>query len=330
MQEMSLEIKGGSLFYLENRNRVTVLRFEGNTSRIAVPEKIGEKPVTEIYKKAFFNCRHLRFLTLPDTVEEIGSWAFAYCRQLEQVVLPQRRMTLGQDLFIGSDRLKEIRLRLPGGELPPLRGEQGPGKSGCAYARTGSSEGCSSCKGMEIAELLAVAATKMEDHHLFSIEEAGTEDWLKKWDARMLVILREDDSEGFAKQVPTGVEDFGNTDLALFTNTKRKAKIRLVMIRLLHPCGLPEQIRKELEEYLLAHTKGCPTEETWQVMLEEFGDEKPYYELFTRLGCVTEENFDGILQDMKDEHTEMKAWLMKYKEENLGYTDFFDSLSLDF
>lgn len=303
MQEMSLEVKGGRLFYRENGKGITVLRFEGNTSRMTVPEKIADRPVTEIYKKAFFNCRYLRFLTVPDTVDEIGSWAFAHCRQLEKVDLPCRSMTLGKDIFIGSVRLREIQLR-------PL-------------------DACYGGRGMEIAQLLAAAATKMDDPHLFSIEEAGSVDWLKRWDARMLAILQEDDSEGFTKQVPVGVEDFGNTDLALFTNTKRRAKVRLVFVRLLHPYGLPEEIRILLEEYLRAHTKGCPTEETWQVLLEEFGDDKPYFELFTGLGCATEENFDGILQDMGDSHTEIKAWLMKYKEENLMHSNFFDTLSLE-
>lgn len=311
MQEKSLEMRGGKLFYWENRNKITVLGFEGNTVRLSVPAEIEGMPVTEIRKKAFFNCRYLRFLTLPDTVEEIGSWAFAYCRQLERVELPRHRMTLGKDIFIGSGRLREIFLRSCG-EMPSGRGQ-----------------GDEPCEGMEIAELLAVAAVKMEDPYLFSIEEAGTADWLKKWDARMLVILREDDSDGFTRQVPVGVEDFGNTDLELFTNRKRRAKVRLILVRLLHPYGLPEEVRAQLEAYLAAHTKGCPTEETWQVLLEEFGDEKPYFELFTRLGCVTEDNFDGILRDMGDRHTEMKAWLMKYKEENLMHQNFFDSLTLD-
>lgn len=323
MKGKKLEIRGGSLIYEENRGKIMVLGLEGNPVRVHVPARIEEKPVTEIYKKAFFNCRYLRFLTLPDTIEKIDNWAFAHCQQLELVELPWKLMSLGKDLFIGSERLKDIVLRpveLSGqeevAEMPGM-----PEEGGC---------GCIICDGTEVSRLLALAATKMEDPYLFRIEEAGTVEWLKKWDARMLVLMHEDDNEGYDKQVLAGEEDYERTDRVRYRNLKRQAKVRLALLRLLHPCGLPEEAKEELEEYLRTHTKGCDCEETWEVVLNEFGDEKEYYELFAQLGCVTQDNFDGLLQDIGDGHTEMKAYLMRYKEEHLGYQDFFDGLSLDF
>lgn len=363
MQEKKLEIRGGNLIYEENRGKVTILGMEGNLVRLGVPSQIEEKPVTEIYKKAFFNCRYLRFLTLPDTIEKIDNWAFAHCQQLERVELPWKPVSLGKDLFIGSERLKEIVLRpvevsgqeevegtLEHGGAENAAGHRGMpdyggSRSALEYGASrsmpdyGSSHGtpeavsgcgCIICDGTEVSRLLAVAATRMEDPHLFRIEEAGTAEWLKKWDARMLVLMHEDDNEGYDKQVLAGEEDYERTDRVRYRNLKRQAKVRLALLRLLHPCGLPEETREELEDYLRAHTKGCPFEETWEVVLHEFGDDKEYYELFARLGCVTEDNFDGLLQDIGDGHTEMKAYLMRYKEEQLGYKDFFDELSLDF
>ena len=35
------------------------------------------------------------------------------------------------------------------------------------------------------------------------------------------------------------------------------------------------------------------------------------------------------MEDIGEEHAEMKAYFLKYKEEQIGYADFFDSLSLD-
>lgn len=301
MQENRLELEGGSLLWRENRGRVTILGMEGKLLRLRVPEEIEGHPVTEIYKKAFFNCGSLRALFLPDALEEVGSWAFAHCARLEQVRMPWKELRLGQDLFLGSDRLAGIRLERAGEEASDAA----------------------------IAALLAAAATRMDDPHLFSISEAGSAEWLKKWDARMLVILREPDAAGFEKNVLTGEEDYASTDFNRFTSEKRRAKARLAFLRLLHPCGLPEEIRRELEDFLRGHTKGCPAEEAWQVLLLEHAEEPPYYMLFAELGCVTADNFDAILQDMKEEYPEMKAYLMRYKEEKLGYTDFFDSLSLE-
>lgn len=327
MREKKLEIRGGSLVYEENRGNVTILRLEGNLVRLEVPARIEGNPVTQIYKKAFFNCRYLRFLTLPDTIEKIDNWAFAHCQQLERVELPWKLMSLGKDLFIGSERLKEIVLRPV--ETEAQESAYADSKEGILNAASAEC-GCVICDGTEVSRLLAMAATKMEDPHLFCIEEAGTSEWLKKWDARMLVLMHESDNEGYDKQVLAGEEDYEKTDRVRYRNLKRQAKVRLALLRLLHPCGLPEETKRELEDYLRAHTKGCRFEETWEVVLNEFGDDKEYYELFAQLGCVTEENFDGILQDIGDGHTEMKAYLMRYKEAHLGHKDFFDELSLDF
>lgn len=301
MREKSLEVRGGRFQYVENGDGIGIVAFSGNAGRLTVPGVIEEKPVTQVYKKAFFNCRFLRVLTLPETLQKIDSWAFAYCPQLERVELPWKPVELGKDLFIGSERLKEIELVRPGSD-----------------------------EGKQIAPLLAMAATKMEDPHLFSIEEAGSAEWLKKWDARMLVLLRMNDNEGYEKQVLAGEEDYERTDQVRYRNQMRRSKVRLAMMRLLHPCGLPEEIKEELENYLRAHTKGCRHEETWEVIRDEYSEDKACYELFLQLGCVNQDNFDAVLQDIGDEHTEMKAYLMRYKEEKLGYTDFFEGLSLDF
>lgn len=290
-------VRGGSLLWLKNGPRAVVTGVEGSVQSVEIPTEIEGLPVTEIDKKAFFNSRMLTEVVLPDSIESIGNWAFAHCRRLKKVELPGRRMQLGRDLFIGDEGLEEIVLR-------PQQADT--------------------------AAMLAAAATKMGDPYLFSIDDAGSFEWMQRWDARMLVILREPDSTGFEGQIMTGEEDYVATDFGRFVRKKREAKVRLAFLRLLHPDDLAQDIRKELEEYLISHTKGCDSEETWQVLLQEFGGRKVYFELFARLGCVTQENFDDILKDIGEGQPEMKAWFMKYKEESLGYADFFDSLSLDF
>lgn len=315
--ELAFPIDGGKLLYRQTPHSVSVVGVEGRASRVEIPAKIAGRPVTEIGKKAFFDCRYLHFLRLPCTIQRIDSWAFAHCPLLERVELPHKQIALGKDLFIGSDRLREIVLTAP---------EAAESEAVVQEA----AEVPDTVDGEEIAELLAAAAIRMDAPLLFSIKEAGSREWLEKWDARMLVILRADDNEGFDKEVATGEEDYERTDQARYRRLQRMGKVRLALMRLLHPRQLRESVRIELEGYLRAHTKGCRTQEAWEVLYKEYGDRKEYYELFTQLGCVTQENFDGILQDMGEEHTEMKAYLMRYKEEKLGYRDFFDSLSLDF
>ena len=59
------------------------------------------------------------------------------------------------------------------------------------------------------------------------------------------------------------------------------------------------------------------------------GEAWRHYEAFAEYGCVTEKNFDALLADIDDSHMEMKAFFMKYKEETLGYQDFFEGLSFE-
>ncbi|MCI8697245.1 MAG: hypothetical protein HFH99_10790, partial [Lachnospiraceae bacterium] len=51
--------------------------------------------------------------------------------------------------------------------------------------------------------------------------------------------------------------------------------------------------------------------------------------LFAQLGCITEDNFQGILEDMGEDNPEMKAFFLQYAEERRGGAlDFFQSLEL--
>ena len=97
----------------------------------------------------------------------------------------------------------------------------------------------------------------------------------------------------------------------------------------MHDEKLATDNRKLLTEYLLSHTKGEESEETWLVLKEEHGEDMVYLSLFADLGCVSLENISDILTDLGDTNPQMKAYFMRYKEEHLGTVDFFAGLSLD-
>ena len=158
--------------------------------------------------------------------------------------------------------------------------------------------------------------------------EAGTEEWICKWDAKMNAVMDEEDGEGYTKMILCGEEDYGSS-LEEFEKNKRKGKVRLAFLRLMNPIGLAEETERKLKEYLTAHTKGCGSEESWEVLLKEHGHEQEYFQKFADIGGVTEENFDAILSDIPGEYAEMKAFLIRYKSEKMEEQDFFDGLSLD-
>ena len=84
-----------------------------------------------------------------------------------------------------------------------------------------------------------------------------------------------------------------------------------------------------LMEYLGRHTKGTATPEAWDIIIEEHRDDLAYYKIFTEAGCVTQDNFDSLLSDLEDVGAEIKAYILRYKEEHLGQMDAFAAFDLD-
>lgn len=300
-KEYRYQGEGYELKLQEAEDGLQVVSCDGRAASMLVPESVEGLPVTEIAKKAFLSRKHIRELILPPTIKRIEDWAFAYCGQLEQITLPGGAEEIGKAVFVNCDALQKIT---------------------CQKA-LGQQEWSA-----DVAYLLALAVKDLDAYYLLDLKNAGSGEWLSKWDARLLSVMKEDDNEGYLKQVLCGEEDYGSTDLEAFLSGKRKKKVRMSMLRLQHSEGLEKSLRNYLITYLREHTKGCEQEETWQVLLQECGFEKESWELFLELGCADNENIEGILADIGESYPEMKAYFLRYKAEKLGYDDFFAGLEL--
>ena len=270
---------------------------------MVIPDQMEDCPVTCIGKKAFLSNKMLKQITLPDSIMRIDDWAFACCAKLTKIILPYHKLEIGQGTFKECDRLEQI------------IDEQGD--------MTGN-------KTIDVGYLLAATMSRLNAFYLFDFENAGTDNWLAQWDTRMLNLMGLDDADGFSRMLLCGEEDYGSKEnnLEYYMSQQRKGKVRLAMLRLMHDYGLQEAARAYLRNYLLEHMKGQATEETWLVVLEEHGDEREYYRFLTELGCVTTENFQSMMEDMGDNHTEMKAYLMRYHSEQNTKEDVFDAFVL--
>lgn len=302
-----LDLKDGCLFYREENGTIVINSYQGSQVQVEIPETIGECQVTAIGKKAFLGKKELKKVILPKSVNVIEDWAFASCVQLEEVSLKNEAINFGKGVFQGCKSLKEVILLRENTKFSLEEQRQA-------------------------GALLAGAVNILDTPHLFNPPLAGEKEWLAQWDAKMLNFIRKDDHAGFTVVVLCGEEDYGSEEnsLSYFLKQKRKSKVRLAFLRLRNPMGISEETKAELTAYLKEHTKGCETEEAWEVVLQEHGNEKGYYEILMECDCITNDNFDGFLGDLKDNYPEMKAFLMKYKEETLGYGDFFGALSLEF
>lgn len=293
----------GVLSYKTDGEAAEITGYRGKDTEIAVPPLIDGCPVACIGKKAFLSNKMLKEISLPESVVRIDDWAFAYCAKLARVILPYHRMEIGQGIFKECFLLEEI---------VDESADEGEKKT------------------VDTAFLLAAVMSRLDAFYLFDFESAGTPEWMAQWDGRMQTLMEREDTEGFSQMLLCGEEDYGSREnnLDYYTEQRRREKVRLAMLRLMHDYGLKQAVRVKLEQYLLSHIKGCGTEETWRVVLEEYGDDLRYYQFLTQLGGVTRENFQPMMEDMGQSHTEMKAYLMKYHGEQHGTEDAFDAFAL--
>lgn len=307
MKEYEYSEDGCSLKYRIEPEGICVTGWRGQGWMARIPEQIDHLPVTAIDRKAFLSRKKLREIRLPVTLRSIGDWAFAYCNHLERVALPVGCVHIGKALFLDCGHLECVEGICRDRATPEGTGEAWTPQAG---------------------RLLAAGLIQMEAYYLLEPSAVGSLDWLRKWDARLEAVLDAEDQEGYSRQVLCGEEDYGSTDLEAFLQAKRQKKTRLAMLRLLCDEGLGDGLRKKLEGYLKAHTKGCASEESWQVVLAE-GEIRPeYVRLFLELGCVTRENIEAMIRQMREDQPQLRASFLRYRQEKLGQGDFFAGLSL--
>lgn len=294
MDEHQIAVEEGNFCYRINGRKVEITGYVEQDARIEVPSQIEGYPVSRITRKAFLNKKDLYSVALPESIEEIEDWAFANCVGLTEISLPKREVRFGRAVFKNCGNLKRI-----------VTGE---------------------CD--EEPELLAATVTLLDAYYLLDLPAEGSADWLEKWDNKLSDVLWTSDQEGYISQSVYGEEDYIGMDLEEYISERRKEKVRLAFLRLLHPRELAPVLREELEALLRGFTRGSGGGETWRVLLEEYGDDREYYRLFAELSCINEENFDGILGDIGEDYPEMKAFFLKYWEEQHSAEDFFRGLEL--
>ena len=87
---------------------------ETGDQEIVIPDTIsvsGEViPVTEIGAEAFYLCKNLTSITIPQSVTAIGDCAFLYCTKLTEITLPDGLKSIGASAFKGCKNITNISL----------------------------------------------------------------------------------------------------------------------------------------------------------------------------------------------------------------------------
>lgn len=304
-----LETEYGKFKYAVKEDAAAILEYAGRDLTVTVPSYIENLPVKEIKKKAFLSQNLVKEIILPDSIELIEDYAFARCRKLEAISLPYKKIRLGQDILKDCSRLTYI------------------------YNSLDTDD-----NNEDVAFLLAKTLNELDAFFLFDLENAGSDEWIRHLDATISMRLDKDDMEDFSKMILCGEEEvvcgedgtIEDSNPEHYRSNRVKEKIRIAFLRLLHDEGINSELRDRLTDYLCEHIKGCSTEETWQVVLNEHGDEREYYDFLLKINGINSNNLEDTLLDMGDKHTEIKSYIIKYMDENRCVTenDMFSEFEL--
>ena len=95
----------------QDDNTVSVIGYNGKAENIQIPANFDGCDVTSVSSTAFYSS-HIKKISIPDTVTEIGWWAFYGCKNLSHVSFGNRLKTIGYGAFMNCTQLKSI-------EIPP-------------------------------------------------------------------------------------------------------------------------------------------------------------------------------------------------------------------
>ena len=293
--------ENGTISYIIDKDTVVITEYNGRDLCVVVPEYLDGVEVTRVKKKAFLSQRFVKEIVLPNSLECIEDYAFARCRKLEKITIPYKELKLGQDILKDCDKLTYIYNGIVGVSNNSTLNDSG-----------------------DIAFLLAKTLNELDAFFLFDLKNAGSDEWLNHLDATIDMRMKKDDMEDFSKMILCGEEEvvcgedgsIEDSNPEHYKSNRVKEKVRIAFLRLLHNYKINKELEDNLKQYLLGHTKGCATEETWKVVLNEYGDEKEYYDYLLKIGAINQSNLSDILVDMGNRHNEMKSYLIKYNEDN--------------
>ena len=75
------------------------------SGKLTIPSEHNGLPVTGIGWSAFYECKQLTSVTIPDSVTTIGITAFAYCSSLKDVRIPDTVTSCDGRAFDGCNEL---------------------------------------------------------------------------------------------------------------------------------------------------------------------------------------------------------------------------------
>lgn len=92
---------------------IAITSYNGNDAKVEVPQTINGKEVTNLSSSlsgAFYGCKNIVEIKLPDTITSIGENAFSKCSSLKKINIPDNTSVIGWGAFQDCKDLTEIKI----------------------------------------------------------------------------------------------------------------------------------------------------------------------------------------------------------------------------
>lgn len=248
---------------------------------------IEQFPGGVVPKKWLLGDRQIEQLILPYTVNHIEDWAFAHCRNLKEIWLPKKRLTAGQGILDGCDKLLRIVIYEPMEDNIRVYEEE--------------------------AELLAYALQFAPVGDVLDVTDIGTEKWYDWLDEQICGYLDTSDDKGFDPFLAGGEEDYEDpaNHVEYYSFLRQQEKIAILLARLMQEKYLKPEQEENYAVYLSEHEEAL-----LRVLLEKREQAYKCLSLCGKLSVITLENVDNFLRKMDEPcFTECRAYLLHLKDE---------------
>ena len=89
--------------------KATIVKYEGDESRVVIPPLLGGCPVTKVEPYAFSE-KSMKYIQFPETMEIIDHHGFSECRQILRLEFPESLRTIGNYAFYNCWGLEQVHL----------------------------------------------------------------------------------------------------------------------------------------------------------------------------------------------------------------------------
>ncbi|MBQ7630151.1 MAG: leucine-rich repeat domain-containing protein [Selenomonadaceae bacterium] len=89
---------------------IEIKKYIGSATYVIIPNYIDDLPVISIGEKAFYNCKSLKSIQIPNSVTSIGNSAFSTCKSLISIEIPNSVTSIGEFAFGFCESLTSIQI----------------------------------------------------------------------------------------------------------------------------------------------------------------------------------------------------------------------------